>query len=111
MRSQLILRTFPSTHLLFIINNMANKSVLIAMIASFAMASNINAYGPQDFLRFARLPAVNVRAFDNITRGWNKTKWDEFASYKKVKVCEDEDTICESETRWGQMTERLEKTR
>ena len=29
-------------------------------------------------------------------------------SYKKVKVCEDEDTICESEVRWGQMTELLQ---
>ena len=46
------------------------------------MATNINTESPSDFLRFARMPGVNVRAFDNITQGWKKTKWEDLESQK-----------------------------
>ena len=95
----MIVRTSHSTLLLSIVSNMGHRSVLIAMIVSFALATDINKGIPSDFLKFARLPGVYVRAFDNNTRGWNKTKWEDLESYKTVKVCEDADTFCESEVR------------
>ena len=87
---------------------MANKLVLLAMIVGSAMATNADTRNPPSFLRFARLPGINVRAFDNTTLGWNKTNWEDLKSYKKVKVCEDEDSTCDSEVRWGGMTELLQ---
>ena len=109
IRSLLIVRTSHDTLLLSsAVNSMANKLVLLAMIVGSAMATNADTRNPPSFLRFARLPGINVRAFDNTTLGWNKTNWEDLKSYKKVKVCEDEDSICDSEVRWGGMTELLQ---
>ena len=109
IRSLLIVRTSHDTLLLSIaVNSMANKLVLLAMIVGSAMATNADTRNPPSFLRFARLPGINVRAFDNTTLGWNKTNWEDLKSYKKVKVCEDEDSTCDSEVRWGGMTELLQ---
>ena len=87
---------------------MANKLLLFTMIVGSALATNADTRNPPSFLRFARLPGINVRAFDNTTLGWNKTNWEDLESYKKVKVCEDEDSTCDSEVRWGGMTELLQ---
>ena len=91
----MIVRTSHSA--VSIVNNMANKLVLLAMIVGSAMATNADTRSPPSFLRFARLLGVNVRAFGNITQGSNKIKWEDLESYKKVKVCEDEDPLCGSE--------------
>ena len=105
----MIVRTSHDTLLLSsAVNSMANKLVLLATIVGSAMATNADTRNPPSFLRFARLPGINVRAFDNTTLGWNKTNWEDLESYKKVKVCEDEDSICDSEVRWGGMTELLQ---
>ena len=109
IRSLLIVRTSHDTLLLSsAVNSMANKLVLLAMIVGSAMATNADTRNPPSFLRFARLPGINVRAFYNTTLGWNKTNWEDLESYKKVKVCEDEDSTCDSEVRWGGMAELLQ---
>ena len=87
IRSLLIVRTSHDTLLLSsAVNSMANKLVLLAMIVESTMATNADTRNPPSFLRFARLFGVNFRAFDNITQGWNKIKWEDLESYKKVKV-------------------------